>query len=140
MIRPTLIHPVKVELTQIDPATTPAKDPEFGEPTGKPVYLAPVTITAQLALGTTRAFEQRPGGDDERSDGHITVRIDTFAVEAPGRTLKKGDRITKLYVGQATETAVNWHIIQVEPRAHYDGRPWLYFLFYKQIKSLAEVA
>ena len=37
---PRLVHPVKIELTLIDPANTPAVDPQFREPVSTPNKVA----------------------------------------------------------------------------------------------------
>jgi hypothetical protein len=140
---PTLPHPVKIELVQIDAATTPGVDPQFREPTGPPTSKAPIVLTAQLGLGQTDQYAQRPGGADPQSDGHVTLRLADLKREAPGVTLNIGDRVTKVYSGtaQATTTMpVNWSIVEVRPAGHYRGRGYtLLILFYRDMKTLARV-
>lgn len=139
---PRLVHPVKIELTLIDPANTPAVDPQFREPVSTPVYLDPIVVTAQLGLGQTDKYQQDPGGDDPRTDGHVVLRVVDWRREGGGRKLVKGARITKLYAGSAQESdaqVVRWVIEEVRPAGHYRQGHTLWLLYYRDMK-IASVA
>lgn len=134
---PKLIHPVKIYLVQLDPDSAPARDPQFGELTDSAVFRDPIIVTAQLALGQTNQFAQRPGGDDPRTDGHVALRVVDWKHEGFGRKLNKGDRITALYVGGAQESEVvpvDWIVREVRPAAHYRGGFHFWLLFYQDMK------
>ncbi len=141
---PSLVHPVKIRLQQIDPINTPDVDPQFREPVDTPLYKDPITLTAQLGLGNTDQFRQRPGGDDPQTDGHVVIRTYDLNREAPGVVLHKGDHITGLYVGTGQESAVQvvrWAVEEVRPAGHYRGRGHtLWLLFYRDMKDLHEGA
>jgi hypothetical protein len=143
-VTPRLIHPIKVELVQIDPDRTPAVHPQFREPQGKPVYKDPIILTAQLGSPRTMgAYRQRPQGDDPQSDGHLLFRVVDLQREAPdGFAFHRGDRVTKLYAGDPQEddfTPVNWVATETDPTGHYRGRHTLWAVFYRDMKTLSQV-
>lgn len=134
---PRLIHPVKIELTQIDGSSTPRVDPQFREPVDTPVYQPPLVVTAQLALGRTDQYRQDAGGDDPVTDGHVTLRAVDWKREGGGRKLNKGDRITRLYVDREQQDGVQvvrWVVEEVRPAAHYRGGFHFWLLFYRDLK------
>ena len=139
-MRAHLIHRVKVSLVQVDSDNAPATDPQFREPSGRVRYLGPIVISAQLGLGTTERYRQRPHGDDQQSDGHIVVMAPDLRREAPGVSIAKGDRIEALYVGTTMERAVSWVILEVRPSFHYRGAPGGWQLFYGDLKTQRDLA
>ena len=50
-------------------------------------------------------------------------------------TLHKGDRLTGLYPGKPEEQAQDLHIIRLDPKGHYAGRPTLLFAYFKDLKT-----
>ena len=125
---PSLIHPVDVEVRQLDEAGT-AKDPDTGEVLlgdgryGGDVgerYGDPITLAGQVKWGATEVFVPAAGGEVPDSKGHVVFRV--CDLETAGVTLRKRDKITAI-----AGTEYELWITELRPQAHYGGRPTLIF-------------
>jgi hypothetical protein len=116
-MRPRLIHPVAVEITQIDVAAT-TLDATWREPVGGAVWRPPVALLAQVAHARADRLRMEPTGDRPQADGHLTFLAADLTTA--GVTLKKGDRITKV-----AGAVRDWQIVEVRPVGTYDGSNWL---------------
>ncbi len=130
-----LRHAVRLGWCQVNPATTPAVDAQFREPTGTVDYTYNV-IAGQLGLRDTDRWNPRPGGDVPQADGHVVLRV----VDMPaGFAPRVGDRVTQIAVGHPEERAVEWHVVEVRPQGHYRAGPTLWFCFYRDLRTLSQV-
>ena len=130
-----------IRMRRVDETKTPPVDPQFRQPSGAIVYTEPFVVKAQLSLGQTKGYTQRPGGDDPTSDGHVTMAVADWQAAHPplGGNPRIGDRIVALYAGTHNEQSVIWHIIRVERRGHYSMTHFFWQLFYKYIKTEASL-
>lgn len=100
-IEPNLIHAVEIVVERVDFASTVYDDTFREAATETVAYGEKVTIDAQVHWGSDskQSIEKRmkmdEGGDDERTDGWITL-LRSQVEELVGGKFKKGDRIVKI--------------------------------------------
>lgn len=139
---PRLIHVCRIGLTRIDGAHAPALDPEFGNPSAKPVYLPEITITAQITIGEYQSLKQAQLGTIPQASGHFSVEVGMWSRETSGAPLPRiGDRVTRLYVDKpGLVQVVNWTVTKAQPSAHYLGQPWIWQAFWERVEGMSELA
>ena len=133
---PGHIHDSKVELVQVDEARV-SKHAQLGEPKGRVKYKDPIQITAGVREASAGTFRQRTQGTDPSWTGFLVVRAADLAREAPGVTLRVGDRLTRMYIGTPQEREVDMHLMEVRPAGHQRDAPTMWLAYYQDQKTLA---
>jgi hypothetical protein len=108
---PRLIHPVPVQIEQIDHGAT-VYDDDAREPVQQAARKAVVTLPGQASYGSRADLRYSAGGPQEGEDGFITFRM--LDLQARSVTLQVNDRILK--VGAVNHDA---YITRIQPMGHY---------------------
>lgn len=108
---PRLLHPVPVQLEQIDRGAT-VYDTDAREPVQQAARKTVVTIPGQASYGSRADLKFSAGGPQEGEDGFITFR--KLDLDARSITLHVNDRIVK--VGAVVHDA---YITRIQPMGHY---------------------
>lgn len=115
-MQPNLIHPVPVEIQQIDRAQT-VVDEDFGEEVENVARSATVTVPGQIRWRAFKRASFSARGLEEKADGYITFR--PIDLRAQGITqLQAGDRIVGIGSG-ANKMTVTLFVVNTEPLGHY---------------------
>ena len=114
-MRPRLIHPVEIVVSQVTPGAQ-TLDTTFEEPIGTPTR-ANVTLRGQIKTGRNQALAMTAGGASPiaNSDGRVVFEIDALA----GVTLHVGDVIVSV-----AGRAVRHRVTHLDDHATYAGRHW----------------
>jgi len=111
MVLPNLLHPVPIQVSQLDTASS-LYDDEAREPIQQATRSTVVTIPGQVKYGSSREASFHLGGLRENERGYVLFRqVDLDALSV---TLKINDRIVK--IGQIVQSA---DISRIEPVGHY---------------------
>jgi len=121
---PNLIHPVPVEIRQIDESET-IYDDDMREPVQQSVRASTVTVPGQVKWGMDQNLQTRLRGAEEGSDGYVLFRYVDLA--AQGITLAREDRFVKL-----GNVDVDVYVKALRPEGHYSdqGGPTLVKAFF----------
>lgn len=111
MVLPNLIHPVPIQLSQLDTSDT-LYDDEAREPIQQATHSSVVTLPGQVKYGSSREASFHLGGLRENERGYVLFR--QVDLDAQSVTLKINDRIVK--IGQIDQNA---DIVRLEPTGHY---------------------
>lgn len=116
-MRPRLIHPVEIVVSQVTPGAQ-TLDATFEEPIGTPTR-ANVTLRGQIKTGRNQALAMTAGGASPiaNSDGRVVFEIDALA--AAGVTLHVGDVIVSV-----AGRAVRHRVTHLDDHVTYAGRHW----------------
>lgn len=129
-MQPNLIHPVPIEIQQIDRAQT-IVDEDFDEEMESVARETTVTVPGQVRW---RAFKRATFGEagvEERADGYITMRpVDLRAVGIA--QLQVNDKIVGIGSGD-NKMVVNLFVVSQEPMGHYSdiAGPGLIRVYFK---------
>jgi hypothetical protein len=111
LVRPNLIHPVDVEIQQVDKPNTSYRS-DAREPVRKLKRKATITLSAQVKWRRSVDPRNTLEGVAEDSDGYLLFRYHDLA--DAGVTLKRGDKIIKI-----ARLAYELFITQLIPAGHY---------------------
>jgi len=111
MVLPNLLHPIPIQVSQLDTSGT-LYDDEAREPIQQATRSSVVTIPGQVKYGSSREASFHLGGLRENERGYVLFR--QVDLDAQSVTLKINDRIVK--IGQITQSA---DITRIEPMGHY---------------------
>lgn len=129
-IKPNLLNPTTATIAQYDAPST-AMDHRRRSPVTVVVKDAGFQIKCQVKWAAdffSNLTEPSKIGADEQQDGYIIVR--TQDLETLGKTLKRGDRITKL-----GDQDVVLFILRLEYGSHYGGKFRLVKLWFQDRKG-----
>lgn len=138
-MQPTLIHPIPIEIQQIDRAST-FVDEDFGEPVENVSRSATVTVNGQVKWEAFKRASFTAAGVEEKADGFVTMR--PVDLRAAGITqLQVNDRIVGIGTGD-NKMVVDLYIVRLQPMGHYPslGGPGLiraYFRDRHPVKSVS---
>lgn len=123
-------NPVRVTVTHVDVSATPI-DPVFKNPTNRKAHPSSTTYQAQVNFGL-KTDEKRVRtlmGDRPvtKSRSRIVLRTQDLVPTTSLVKPKKGDRITKLYVGTPAEEDVDYLIEEVRGESALGGAPILIY-------------
>lgn len=108
---PRLLHPVSVEIEQIDRGAT-NYDEDAREPIQQAARKAVVTLPGQASYGSSSSLGHGSGGPQEGEGGYVLFRARDL--EANSVTLQPDDRIIK--VGNVDHDV---YITRLQPAGHY---------------------
>ena len=108
---PNLIHPVSVQLEQIDFSNT-FYDEEAREPIRQPARSAVIVLQGQVKYGSSKELTYNAGGPREEERGYVLFR--QLDLNAESIVLHPNDRIKK--IGNVDHDA---YITRLEPTGHY---------------------
>jgi hypothetical protein len=108
---PNLIHPVPIEIRQIDKAKT-HYDKDYREPVQRVARKTTQTLSGQVGWSYEKRVQYTRGGNRFDADGYVLFRY--VDLEAKGITLAVNDRFSK--VGTLD---VNVYIKHLQPQGHY---------------------
>lgn len=111
MVLPNLIHPIPIQVSQLDTSGT-LYDDEAREPIQQATHSSVVTLPGQVKYGSSREASFHLGGIRENERGYVLFR--QVDLDAQSVTLKINDRIVK--IGQIDQNA---DITRLEPMGHY---------------------
>lgn len=124
---PSLIHPVWLDVEQVDQTLTQV-DPDFREvKPGTPIVFGdPVRIRGQIKWGVADRYRRSATGDMNDADGHIAfLRVE---LERIGLQPQKGDRVT-----ECDDSMNRYELVEVRPVAHYNSRHTMVLAFFKRL-------
>lgn len=131
MIIPKLVHPIDVQIKQLDTATTVYDDIYREENDAGLVYKTPITLKGQIAWKKREDLEMTKGGESPESVGHITFELK--ALKKANVKLCKGDVIIGLdeYDLNCYDIGEReYYIARLDPAGHYPGRPYLLLAYF----------
>ena len=108
---PNLLHPVPVQIEQIDKGTT-IYDDDAREPVQRAERKAVVTVPGQANYGSSSNQQYGSGGPREGEGGYVLFRVRDLA--AKSITLQSDDRL--IGIG---ELGQDGYITRLQPRGHY---------------------
>ena len=111
MVLPRLLHPIPIQVSQLDTSGT-LYDDEAREPIQQAAHSSVVTLSGQVKYGSSREASFHLGGLRENERGYVLFR--QVDLDAQSVTLKINDRIVK--IGQIDNNA---DITRIEPTGHY---------------------
>lgn len=111
MTTPNLLHPVPIQIEQLDTAST-VYDDDYREPVMQAAHATSKTVSGQVKWGLDDELSMAVGGPSEKADGYVLFRY--IDLEAQSITLRQNDRLTK--IGNV-ETDV--YITSFKPIGHY---------------------
>jgi len=111
MVLPNLLHPVPIEIEQINRSGT-IQDDDYREPIQQVSRNARVTIPGQVKWNSDERLNPTKAGAEDESQGYVLFRYTDL--NRLGVTLQQGNRIVKMGT-----VDVDVYIIQLRPEAHY---------------------
>lgn len=131
MVRPSLIHPVYIEIVFLDKNRN-NQDPITKEVIGNVKYTPPIRLLAQRGFLNKKesSAQMTHGGDSPSADGYFLVEQDTLINLL---NLDELDlRIFKTAIIQKHEKfSCKYKISDAVPVTHYDNRSYLLKLLYE---------
>lgn len=121
---PNLIHPIPVEIEQIDKENT-FYDESAREPVKTVARKQKITLSAQVSWGEKDEPSPDKAGVIETSRGYLLFSLAELSQK--GITLQRGDRITKIGA-----MSLDLEIMSTQPAGHYpdQGGPTLLQAFF----------
>jgi hypothetical protein len=130
MPTPRLIHPIPVEVRQLQRSSTKV-DEDFREEIEHVSRGTTVTIPGQVEWKTDNRLRANKTGVEQASDGYVLFR--TADIRTAGLTqIDQGDQIVAYGIG-ANRVAINVFVISTQYLGHYPngGGPQLVKCFFK---------
>ena len=126
---PRLIHPISVQIEQIDKADTVYRG-RAKEPVRQAARTTTVTLDGQIAWNFHGDPKAEAAGIRTTEDGYVCFLLKDIL--AAGITLKRGDKFTQFGSG-VHAVSVNLYVTYVDPHGHYPGQdgPTLMFAYFE---------
>ena len=111
---PNLVHPVTVEIEQIQKAST-FFDEDAREPLQQAARSAVIEVEGQPRWGSAEELDAGPGGVIENAAGYVLFR--KVDLDAASVTLQINDRFKKI-----GNVDTDYYVIRIQPTATYNDQ------------------
>ena len=119
MAQPNLLHPVPVDVQQVNRSAT-VVDPDFREEMENVAYGAVVTLPGQIKWYSDEELRRMNYGSEHGSAGYILFRV--LDLKNKGiASIREGDKFVAYGTG-AGRYEVNVFVTKIEPQGHYQDR------------------